>query len=58
MDSLGDDCRQAVGFQLGERGVENRFGTAHRAKELSGHARAQTGRQAKGEPSQVWVRGH
>src|SRR5271170_7473647 len=40
MDHLRDGCEQAVGFQLGERGVENGFGTAHRPEELSGHARA------------------
>jgi len=58
MDHLSDCCRQAVGFQLGERGVEYRFGTAHRAEKLSGHARAQAGRQGKGQLSQVLVGGH
>ena len=58
VDHLGDGCRQAVRFQLGERGVENGFGAAHCAEEFSGHACTQAGRQGKGQPSQVLVGGH
>jgi hypothetical protein len=58
MDHLGHGCGQAVGFQLGELGAKDGLGPAHRAKQLPGHARAQAGRQGKGEPSQVLVGGH
>ena len=58
MDDVSDSCGQAVGFQLGKRSVENGFGAAHCAEQLSGHARAQAGRQGKCQPSQVLVASH
>ena len=58
MDGLRDGGRQALGFQRGQRGVENRVGAAEFAQQFSGHARAQAGRQRKRQPSQVLVGGH
>jgi hypothetical protein len=47
-------CRQAVGFQFGERGVENGFGDAHRAAEFAGHACAQAGVNAGASHPKYW----
>ena len=44
---------QALRFQFGQRGVENRVRAAHLPQQLSGHACAQARRQRERQPSQV-----